>query len=269
MNVDPVLNYTSLRAQKARFAARFGSVWHMVVALLAAALFLAGLWVLLEHGTIGWVLIGLSGPLIMITVWWQGDLKQMAISAKPQTLDDVMAADLLGQLPSQPTPKDIAEAVGRTRAGQFLAVRLGITPNFLSNIASEDRAMTDGVWRSAVNIWRETNSPKITGAIVAAAIIEQFPAYDALLANMRIELSDVKECIRWYERIKDLIEQFKQKPLRTGGIARDWSFGFTPLLSRFAQNLSQQVSGGRIMSQLEAHQSTVDQMIRTFSSGGR
>ena len=269
MNVDPILNYGSLRAKKARFAAHFGSVWHAVVALLAAALFLAGLWVLLEHGAIGWVLIGFSGPLMMITVWWQGDLKQMAISAKSQTLDDVMAADLLGRLPAQPTPKDIAEVVGRTRAGQFLAVRLGITPNFLSNIASEDRAMTDDIWRSAVKIWRETDSPKITGAVVAAAIIEQFPAYDALLANMRIELNDVKECIRWYERIKDLIEQFKQKPLRTGGIARDWSFGFTPLLSRFAQNLSQQVSGGRTMSQLEAHQSTVDQMIRTFSSGGR
>ena len=119
MNVDPILNYGSLRAKKARFAAHFGSVWHAVVALLAAALFLAGLWVLLEHGAIGWVLIGFSGPLMMITVWWQGDLKQMAISAKSQTLDDVMAADLLGRLPAQPTPKDIAEAVGRTRAGQF------------------------------------------------------------------------------------------------------------------------------------------------------
>ena len=269
VNVNPKFNYRSLRAQKARFTTRFGVVWHTLVALLSAILFLVGLWLLLEHGAVGWLLIGASGPLIMITIWWENDLKQMPISVKPQTIDDVMAADVLGRLSAQPTPKEIAETVSQTRAGQFLAVRLGITPNFLSNIASEDRVHTEAVWTSALAIWRETGSPKVTGAVLAAAIIEQFPSYDALLANLKIELMDVKEGIRWYERVKALIEQYKQKPLRTGGIARDWSFGYTPLLSRFAQNLSQQVSGGQITTQLEAHEDAVSQMIRTFSSGGR
>ena len=40
------------------------------------------------------------------------------------------------------------------------------------------------------------------------SIIEQF-------------LFHVIEGIRWYERNKELIEQHKVKPLRTGGIARD------------------------------------------------
>ena len=269
MDIKPTLNYRSLRSQKARFATRFGKVWHTLMALVAATLFLVGIWLLIEHGAIGWLLIGLSGPIVMLTIWWQGDLKTMSISAKPQTIDDIMAADILGQLSEQPTPKEIAVAASSTRAGQFLAVRLGISPNFLSNIASEDRAMTEVVWTSAINIWRETGSPKVTGAVLAAAIIEQFPSHEGLLANLKIELNDVKEGIRWYEHIKDLIEQYKQKPLKTGGIARDWSFGYTPLLSRFAQNISQQVSGAHMMDQLEAHKSTVEQMMKTFSSGGR
>lgn len=269
VNIEPKLNYRSLRSQKARFTTRFGLVWHTLAAIISATLFLLGIWSLIERGAVGWVLIGLSGPLIMITIWWQGDLKQMAISKKPETMDDVLASDVLGRLSAQPTPKEIAEAVSRTQSGQFLAVRLGITPNFLSNVASEDRAMTESVWTSALDIWRETGSSKVTGAVLAAAIIEQFPSHDALLANLKIELADVKEGVRWYERIKDLIEQYKQKPLRTGGIARDWSFGYTPLLSHFAQNLSQQVSGGRITTQLDAHHLAVEQMIRTFSSGGR
>ena len=86
---------------------------------------------------------------------------------------------------------------------------------------------------------------------------------------MKIDFEDIKEEIRWYERIKALIDQYKIKPLRTGGIARDWSFGYTPLLNRFAQNMSVQVSGGILTTKLEAHNDVLDQMITTFSSGGR
>ena len=90
MDIKPTLNFRSLRAQTARFATRFGKVWHTFMALVAATLFLVGIWLLIEHGAIGWLLIGLSGPIVMLTIWWQGDLKTMSISAKPQTIDDIL-----------------------------------------------------------------------------------------------------------------------------------------------------------------------------------
>jgi len=269
MMIQPRFNYHSLRAQKARFSVRFGAVWHTLVGVISAALCIIGSWMLIEHGAIGWLLIGLSGPCVMITIWWQRDLKTANISAKPQTIDDVMAADILGKLPPRPTPQDIAQATIGTRAAGFLSVRMGMTPNFLQNIASVNVDDTEAIWQSAIAIWQETGSPKITSAVLAAAIIQQLPQHDALLANMKIDFEDVKEGIRWYERIKALIDQYKIKPLRTGGVARDWSFGYTPLLNRFAQNMSVQVSGGILTTKLEAHNDVLDQMITTFSSGGR
>lgn len=269
MMVQPRFNYHSLRAQKARFSVRFGAVWHTLVGVISAALCIIGSWMLIEHGAIGWLLIGLSGPCVMITIWWQRDLKTANISANPQTIDDVMAADILGKLPPRPTPQDIAQATIGTRAAGFLSVRMGMTPNFLQNIASVNVDDTEAIWQSAIAIWQETGSPKITSAVLAAAIIQQLPQHDALLANMKIDFEDVKEGIRWYERIKALIDQYKIKPLRTGGVARDWSFGYTPLLNRFAQNMSVQVSGGILTTKLEAHNDVLSQMITTFSSGGR
>ena len=269
MNIEPIFNYHSLRAQKARFSVKFGNTWHVFTVILSGVLVLLGIWSIIEHGAIGWLLTGVSGPFIMLAIWWQKDLKTAEISKNPQTIDDVMAADVLGRMPVSPTPKDIVAAIAVSRAGQFLAVRLGVTPNFLNNIASADVMQTADIWRSAIKIWQETNSPKITGAVLAVAVIEQFPNHDALLANMKIDINDVKEGVRWYERIKFLIEQYKIKPLRTGGLARDWSFGYTPLLSRFAQNISLQVSGGALITKLEAHQAVLDHMIKTFNSGGR
>lgn len=267
--IQPEFRYHSLRAQKARFTRRFGSMWRTVAYLLMTLALLGGLMMLLEGMSLGWVIMSLAGPLAMIAVWWQGDLRTMALREPAQTMDDVLSADILGRLPKDPTPKQIAEAVGQTRAGQFLSVRLGISANFLLNIASENPHDTTLIWQSALAVWERTGSPKITGAVMAVALIEQFPSHDGLLANLRLDMDDVDRGIRWYERIKLLIEQHAEKPLHTGGIARDWSFGYTPLLTSFAQNLSQQVTGGTIMTKTDVHKDSIDRLMSVFSSDGR
>lgn len=96
MNVQPKFNYSSLRAQKARFSVKFGNAWHVVTVVAAIALTILGVWALIEHGAVGWLLLGLSGPMVMISIWWQEDLKTAEISRNPQTIDDVMAADVFG-----------------------------------------------------------------------------------------------------------------------------------------------------------------------------
>ena len=269
MNLQPKFNYDSLRSQKARFSVRFGNAWHVVVIAIGIMIVVLGVWMLIEHGSVGWLMLGLSGPMVMLSIWWEKDLKTAEINKNPQTIDDVMAADVLGNLPRRPTPTDIAEAITGTRAGQFLALRLGLTPNFLHNISIDNPDQTEQVWKAAIEIWQNTKSPKITSAVLAAAIVKQLPQHDSLLANMKIDFNDIEEAIKWYERIKALIEEHNKKPLRTGGIARDWSFGYTPLLSRFAQNISANISGQMLATKLAAHESALEQMMKIFSSGGR
>src|SRR5690606_40680146 len=57
---------------------------------------------------------------------------------------------------------------------------------------------------------------------------------------------------------------------RTGGIARDWSFGYIPLLTRFGQNISEQMGRQPSMTvDVSAHTNVLDQLVNTFGSGGR
>lgn len=59
-------------------------------------------------------------------------------------------------------------------------------------------------------------------------------------------------------------------PIKDGGLAQDWSFGWTPTLDRFGVNISNQVSGNILMSSnLEQHENLVEKMIEQFSGGGR
>lgn len=267
--VSPNLKYGSLRSQKARFSVRFGTTWQAAAYLLCISLILGSVFLLINDNPAGWFLAGLAGPLVMLGVWWQGDLKTMAIREPAQTMDDILAADVLGKLSDRPTPKEIAEVVGGVRAGQFMSVRMGITANFLINLASDNPEDTPKLWQSAVDVWERTGSPKVTGAVLAAAIIEQAPEYEAILASMKLEMSDIDQAIKWYERIKELIDKYHDRPLRTGGIARDWSFGYTPTLMRFGQNISQQVSGGTLLTKTEVHSESLKRVIATFTSGGR
>ncbi len=269
MEIAPEINYHSLRSQKARFTKRFGKAWMFIVYLLIPLPILLGAVLLIEGNSFGWFIVSLSAPVGMLAIWWKGDLRTMAINQPAKTMDDILSADILGRLPRNPTPRQIAEKVGETRAGQFMAVRLGLTPNFINNIASEDPVATTPLWQSALDIWQRSGSPKITGAVMAAALVEQFPEHEGLLASLRIDMADVERGIRWYERIKLMVEQFGEKSLNTGGIARDWSFGWTPLLARFAQNLSMQVSGGTIMTKTDIHSTSLDRLMGVFGSDGR
>lgn len=269
MEIEPKINYDSLRSQKARFTKRFGRAWWVVACLLIPLPILLGIVLLIQDNSVGWFVASLAAPVIMIATWWQGDLRTMAVREPASTMDDIMSADILGRLPRDPTPRQVAEIVGGIRAGQFMGVRLGLSANLLVSIASEDPNDTIKLWESSINVWRRSGSPKITGAVIAAALVELMPERQGLLASLRLEMEDIDRGIFWYERIKSMIDQFAEKPLNTGGIARDWSFGWTPLLTRFAQNLSMQVSGGTIMTKTDIHRESVERLMAVFSSDGR
>ena len=96
MNQTPI-NYQSIRAQKARFAklvttppAKF------TLALLASMLGLGGLALALIGVTLGWLLLILATPCIMLLAWSNGELNDIPPDANPQSLDGIIASDLLG-----------------------------------------------------------------------------------------------------------------------------------------------------------------------------
>ncbi len=266
---DVKFDYYSARAQKARFGWSLrgflgGSLGLMVVLLVAA-----GVGLLVYGLSVGWFLLGLAIIPQIIHEWKGQELRHLP-SAKGDTIDAVLSGDLLGQLPKQPTPYDLATAVGRVSSGQFMGVRFGLTPALLQQIASQDSAKTAELFKRANDIRRAHGSERITGSIMATALVRCFEGYESLIAQMHLSDSDLDAGIEWEQHLRDLINKHKQ-PRRTGGIARDWSFGFTPLLSRFGHNISEQISvgGGTITVDIAAHTQAVDRLIDTFSNGGR
>ena len=262
-----VFDYTSKRSQKARIGRSLSGVVVRMMPFLAILLVIAGAVVVAVDNSFGWVLVGFAAFPFMIFRWYHGELYHLP-SASEGSVDAILSGDILGQLPRDPAPADIAIAVGRVQSGQFFGVRFGISPRFLQEVASAEGVTTEAIWRAAHDVRDATGVSRISGSVLAVALLRCFPNHEGLLAPLQLGDDDLLEGVRWQQHIRDIVSDSK-KPRRTGGIARDWSFGYIPLLTRFGQNISEQMSGSSLRVDVSAHQQVIDQLVSIFGSQGR
>lgn len=262
-------NYDSRRAQKARIGQRLSGMRRRLLAVSAVLSIIAGCGLVIIGQPIGWILLGAAAIPAMLLEWYRNDLIHLAMPKKPRTIDDMLSSDILGLLPKQPTPRDIATAIGSVSSGQFFGSRFGISARTLQEIASEDKTDTPAIWQEVMLIRAQLGFEHISGGMLVVALMRHFSEHDGLLAHLQLDDDDLIRGIKWQQHISDLI-QHHTRPRRTGGIARDWSFGYVPLLTRFGQNISEQIARGGLLSiDLEAHTEALDHLITTFKTAGR
>jgi ATP-dependent Clp protease ATP-binding subunit ClpC len=266
---DISIDYRSMRAQKARIGRRLNRTVAMLLWTSVVALSIAGAGLIFMKTPVGWTLIGLASFPYMLVMWRKHELHHLP-TGKDNTATSRLSGDILGQLPNKPTPSDFATAAGRVASGQFMAVRFGLSPNLLQSVAKADPNGTAELLETAETIRQKTSLEHITGSILAVALVRLFPERDSLLASMHLDDSDLEKGIIWQQHLRDLVEKHNT-PRRTGGIARDWSFGYIPLLNRFGQNISEQIGrgGGLLTVDVGSHVTAIDQLVDTFGNGGR
>jgi ATP-dependent Clp protease ATP-binding subunit ClpA len=266
--MDVVFAYQHPRAQKARLRKYISKRTQFLLLILVVVLLAGAVVLIIFSQSIGWSLAGIAALPYMIQCWRKGELEKLSVAKNPKSIVDVLDSKVLGYLPKNPTPLDIAAAVGQTNDGFFFAVRFGVTANFLQDLASDASQTSEKIWQSAVALRNEYESDEITVAMIIYALIQGFENHEAILAHLHLSLDDIKKGIEWQLHIQDLLKGMK-RPFRTGGIARDLSFGYTPLLSRFGKNISKQIgSGGFLHIVTQDHRVVLERMVDQFSTGG-
>lgn len=229
-------NYRSQRAHRARYS-RAIRPWMLALQVLAVALLFLGISFLFLPSVLAWVLISLSVIPAMVAQWYQRELKDVPIIADGLRVDDVLESDLLGRLPAQPTPQQIAQVVSRTNGGAFFAIRFGVSGGFLDQLVSKNRDDTAVVFEEALKIHQQVGGPMTAGVLILA-LVRQLPGKDTLLGHLQLTEDDMLRGIEWYHHLLELVATSHQRVRRPGGVGRDWSFGWIPRLSRFGVNIS-------------------------------
>lgn len=265
----PRINLQSSRASQARLSlALRGMLWRLILWLLVVGLLALAGWLWYVQSGVAFTIAGLAAwPLMILAYyhWWLADLPR---SKQTTGVDDVLDAQVLGRLKANTSPQQLSEIVMHANGGLFFAVRLGLGPNFLRELSSTNPADTQGIWESALKIQADLGLPAVSSAVVTAALVDRLPARDHLLAQLQLKEDDVMAGVRWYQHLQELVATAKTQKVG-GGIGRDLSFGYTPTLERFAVNVSNQVMGGTLARQLEAHTQLLDQLLQQLSRGGK
>jgi ATP-dependent Clp protease ATP-binding subunit ClpC len=262
---ESLFEFKNPRAVKARLGRRIGKSGRLLFAGLTIIVIVVGSGLVVLNIALGWLCISLAALPFMLFQWQKHELENPSVG--DESVHGLLTGDILGQLANAPTPKQIAMAASSVSAGQFFAIRFGITSGFLQNITSDNPADATAIWQEAMTLREQSGSRYISGAVLVAAIVKSFSDHETLLAHLKLDVNDLVAGIQWYEHLRGMIEQVRQ-PRRTGGIARDFSFGYIPLLRRFGQNLSES-SNGSIAVDIASHRKALQQLIDTFGSGGR
>jgi ATP-dependent Clp protease ATP-binding subunit ClpC len=269
--MNDMFNYNAPRAQKARLAVLLGKpLVRVLLGTGAAGLLCGGLALSFAAEQPFWVVVsGLAAWPLMVLAWYRLELVDIPpLKMAQPTMEGLLSSDVLGRLQPQPTPQQLAEVVMSLNGGLFFVTRFGIGPNFLTELSSHLPDNTQAVWKRALELRQHYDARNVDAAILLTVLVEQIPGRDQLLAQLQLSSDDIYTGLGWYEHIKYVVRTHKQRK-STGGIGRDWAFGYTPMLSRFALNVSESVAGGLLNRDLEGHQAVLQQMMRQLSGGGR
>lgn len=258
--------YDSERARLARLSVRLSSTGGSAWLLLAAAIIsVIGALLLMAGSAGGLIVLGFAVWPLMTQIWYKRYLTRLPANTS-DTLDGRLEVGLLGRLPRSLTPQILATKISEVTSAQFLMVRSGVSTQMLTQVLGDDSEAIALIWSAVRDMQPEG---VVKASTVVAALTKTSPELLQILPHLQLDEDDLPKLAAWFTHLDEMIERQK-KPRRTGGVARDWSFGYLRLLDRFGDNISERVANSGLFNvELESHKDALSYMLKTFSSGGR
>lgn len=262
-------NYNSKRAKTARFGHVFRKYARLIVIFILLTMLIGGGYLLVLSYPFGWFVLGCASIPFVIYLWGEDELIHVPPLKNPKTVDGLLASEILGRMKSQNIDlKELGALSTKVASSQFFLVRFSISPNMVVSMAESLGNVTlEQVFEEADNLRKKYLRSEITGAMIMVTIILLHPSKEGILANVHITTDDLIAGFDWYYNIDKLIEE-ANKPKKTGGLARDWAFGYIPTLSMFGTNISDVGHQMMISTDFPSRSEIVDKMIDILSSNG-
>jgi ATP-dependent Clp protease ATP-binding subunit ClpC len=240
MNTDGP-NLQSLRARKARFAKRLGAGFYTILFSGAAGLVVIAVGIAIAapgYSRLAYLAIALGLALFMFAMWYKHDIVTLPIDMTGiGRLEGRLSRDVLSQPKPGATlsPEHVWKVLRNHWHCIFIMNHLLLSRAVVEPALSTDPQDMAVAWQKAVQIADTAMSPTVEPGHIITAIMMTNPGLQPAFAQLRIGPDDVNQVMTWLNRILEASRL--EKPF-FGGIGRDWSNGFTPVLNRFGHNLS-------------------------------
>lgn len=261
-----VFNRRSLRVKEARLARLLKGRRWLIVFVIKSLVAAGAVWLVIQEIQIGWLVLAPVLLVDMILLWNRWYLQELpSLELKqltgPVALERVLEGEILPLAAKANSPRGLWQLLRPNWQWRFLVVRLGIDPSLVESHLSERPEDLEPVWQTAVSFGQALGLSGVTGGVLTASLISLIPDAQNFLAQAKLSPEDLASAVAWQQRLDTMIKKLKDRPV-FGGLARDWGFGYTPLLNRFGQNISREVeSGGFSHLNVQIHEQVVTQMM--------
>ncbi len=268
------LSVSTNRAVKARVGRYVDNrLLRNVLVVVSGIVALGWLWlVVVQNNSIGNLLLVPLGLLTICLGWYYGELDTLPpISGLKDVteMSDILSRRLLARVKSSPTPKDLADIIVAEQGGFFFASRFALGKEFFTHFSATDEGSTALVWSKAVELAGKSQSQEIDSGILAGALILSIPAIQPKLASVQLDEEDIVNGVEWFAHIRRMVERAKAKE-HYGGIGRDLSFGWAPLLNHVGFNVTESIQrGGYLRRTVPSREEVISHTLRQLSQAGR
>jgi ATP-dependent Clp protease ATP-binding subunit ClpA len=259
MNLSYNANCPQVRL--ARFRKRYGALSQVILNLLLVVSLVATL--LLKDTSnryaiaMGFGLLGLTG-LVFIRF-----AKLHPVAAEnEQRLEILLDDKLLGSFSKNMNAIELWNLASTTWQGAFIISRLGLSATILAETIQIDAINASSALAAANDLRQKYALSNIDGGILAVALLQSSPLAKTLLPKYKVKLSDVEMTLGWLVAME--AQEARKKP-HYGGFGRDWAVGYTPMLDRFATNLSRQAESARGGLHYPGQNKTIDALVTHLS----
>ncbi|MFA5926652.1 MAG: ATP-dependent Clp protease ATP-binding subunit [Patescibacteria group bacterium] len=143
------------------------------------------------------------------------------------------------------TTKDLAHALLGSKSIDFLLFRLGVGHDAIESLLNDYAGVetVPEVLRQALEVAVAEEHHQIEVGDVLVALAKVDPLFAKLIEDLKLTVADLAHVVYWQTSLirKSLEGHRFLDPKRfrfTGGIGRDWAYGYTPMLDQFGHDLT-------------------------------
>lgn len=168
---------------------------------------------------------------------------------------------------SKPTLGELSLRLIGSKDMDFTFVRLGISKNNLMEEAKKIQAkpIDENILTKALEIAILEGHHQIEVGDMFAALTATEAFFKKILSDLKLELVDLLNVVYWQTGLIRKVKQDKRfldpsKFRLTGGIGRDWAFGWTPFLKQFSVDITKEIEARGLDLEIIGHNKEIDEI---------
>lgn len=237
-----------------------------LISLIGYISFIAGVIILILGYWFAWLLFIPTTLAVMLNEWYKHSLSQLTPNNDSDKPEYILNPDTLASISKNNlSPNELIDCLKQTSGLWFMANRFGLHPEIIKTIEpSQDW------WPKAIELYKNYPNPKgLDASHIVSAIVLISPDVNSVLSQTKNKPDDIYDALNWIGYVNELMDNLHKRH-ESGGLARDWANGYTPLLDNYAINISRSIQYGKISHrEIVGHSNVINQMINIFASNGR